>query len=446
MTEYTIKTRKIKLIATDSNKNEVYNYLKKTASDLTSIGNKVIRSHVNIQYDIDEITKKQKITKSDAKKYVEEKLGTSIRNSGYQLLTELINISSNIRTSFNSVIFKTIQNNFFDILNGKMSIPSFRKSNINIPFQFTGDKPFYLNEKKYYYLKFPSTKYVKETIGDLNLFLLFGKDKSNNRIIVDRILSGEYSVCDSSVQVKDNEFFLLLTYKQPVVNNTLDSNKIMGIDIGINRPVSFYIIDEKHQPYQFNLNEHIQHERLKLLKQRKTLQQSLKFSAGGHGRDRKMQALNNFTEKEKLWAKNKNHTITKNIIDIALSYNVGVIKLEDLTGITIDTKNYFLKSWAYYQLQNFIEYKAKSQGISVLFVNPKNTSRTCPVCGHIDKENRHGKVFKCINETCQDFDIEKDADIVGAYNIAYADGNTLKLKSKKGIIESKLAKKTLELV
>ena len=120
--------------------------------------------------------------------------------------------------------------------------------------------------------------------------------------------------------------------------------------------------------------------------------------------------------------------------------------MEDLTGITIDTKNYFLKSWAYYQLQNFIEYKAKSQGISVLFVNPKNTSRTCPVCGNIDKENRHGKVFKCINETCQDFDIEKDADIVGAYNIAYADGNTLKLKSKKGIIESKLAKKTLELV
>jgi IS605 OrfB family transposase len=443
MENYCIKTRKITIIPSGDNRNDVYSYIRKMASDLARIGNGVIRLHFNNQYDIDEISKSRNITKSDAKKFVEEKLGTSIRNSGYQSLTELIDISSNIRTSFNSLIFKTTQNNFFDVLTGKMSIPSFRKTNINIPFQFKGDAPFSLDEKEYYYFNLPSTKHTKETIGELKLSLFFGKDRSNNRIIVERILSGEYEICDSSIQVKDKDLFLLLTYKQPISEKLLKPEKVMGIDIGINRPVSFYISDEKHQPRQFNLNEHIQHERLKLLKQRKSLQQSLKFSVGGHGRNRKLVALNVLKEKELRWAKNKNHQITKAIIDIALQYGVGVIKMEDLTGITQDTKNYFLKSWAYYQLQSFLEYKAKSYGIKILWVDPKNTSRTCPVCGNVDKENRHSTVFKCVNESCPDHDVEKDADIVAALNISKSIGSDVKPKSKKGIISAKTKQKDI---
>lgn len=443
MENYSIKTRKITLLPSGDNKNEIYSYIRKMASDLARIGNSVIRLHFNNQYDIDEISKSRKITKADAKKFVEERLGTSIRNSGYQSLSELIDISSNIRTSFNSLIFKTTQNNFFDVVTGKMSIPSFRKTNITIPFQFKADEPFCLDEKGYYYFNLPSTKHTKETIGEIKLSLFFGKDKSNNRIIVERILNNEYEVCDSSIQVKDNDLFLLLTYKQPISKKSLNPDKIMGIDIGINRPVTFYITDEKHQPRQLALNEHIQHERLKLMKQRKSLQQSLKFSLGGHGRNRKLQALENIREKEMQWAKNKNHQITKAIIDIALQYNVGVIKMEDLTGITLDSKNYFLKSWAFYQLQSFLEYKAKQFGITILWVNPRNTSITCPVCGHIDKENRHSTIFKCINESCSDYSIEKDADVVGAYNISKAFGSEVKAKSKKGIITAKAKQKEL---
>ncbi|CDK30126.1 transposase (fragment) [Candidatus Babela massiliensis] len=45
-------------------------------------------------------------------------------------------------------------------------------------------------------------------------------------------------------------------------------------------------------------------------------------------------------------------------------------------------------SWSFYQLRQFIQYKADLAGIPVMLVDPKNTSRTCIQCGYVAKENR----------------------------------------------------------
>jgi putative transposase len=42
-----------------------------------------------------------------------------------------------------------------------------------------------------------------------------------------------------------------------------------------------------------------------------------------------------------------------------------------------------------------IAYKAESAGRTVIAVDPRNTSRTCPDCGHVSARNRHGAVFEC---------------------------------------------------
>ena len=53
-------------------------------------------------------------------------------------------------------------------------------------------------------------------------------------------------------------------------------------------------------------------------------------------------------------------------------------------------------------------------GVPVIPVDPRNTSRTCPQCGHIDKGNRTARgLFLC--RLCGYFD---HADVVGATNIA----------------------------
>ena len=158
-----IKTRKIKLIAvgeTAKDRTKVYNYIKKVADDLTQVGNEVIRLHVCNQYEIDRLKGTNNISKGDAIKILQDSLGTSIRNSGYQLLTKFPYISSEVRTCFNSVIYKTISDNFYDILKGKVSIPSFRKSNLSIPFSANNDKETGITNELYtegdrYYIQFP---------------------------------------------------------------------------------------------------------------------------------------------------------------------------------------------------------------------------------------------------------------------------------------------------
>lgn len=444
-----IKTRKVKLIAvgeTSADRTKVYNYVKNIASILSQVGNEVIRLHVCNQYRLNELSKNKTISKGESIKILSEELGTSIQNSGYQLLSDYSYISSQVRGSFNQEIYKTIQKNFYDILMGRMSIPSFRKTNISIPFQAAKTEVYETGGK--YYIDFPLSRSEEKIHNKIKLNLYFGKDRSNNRIIVDRIISGEYSLCDSNIQVKDNDFYLLLTYKQPD-KEIQYKDKVMGIDIGINRPVTYYIDGEKYTLPQIDIGLKIQHDRMRFYKHRKSLQEALKYSKGGHGRKRKMESLNNLKEKEKNWSQTINHTITRELIRVAKQYNVGTIKMEDLTGITTNSKDYFLKSWAYYQLQTYIEYKAKEEGIDILWVDPKDTSNTCPTCKNSDPLNRNDKdktKFRCINFECDDFDKVKDADLVGAYNICLKEGQSVKGKSKKGKMEKGKQKKEQSLV
>ncbi|MGZ3302203.1 MAG: zinc ribbon domain-containing protein [Isosphaeraceae bacterium] len=72
-----------------------------------------------------------------------------------------------------------------------------------------------------------------------------------------------------------------------------------------------------------------------------------------------------------------------------------------------------LSGWAFFQLRSFIEYKAKLAGVPVIAVDPRNTSRTCPECGHNEKANRKSQSeFEC--RACGH---RSHADLVAARNI-----------------------------
>src|SRR5207248_2068795 len=55
-----------------------------------------------------------------------------------------------------------------------------------------------------------------------------------------------------------------------------------------------------------------------------------------------------------------------------------------------------LSSWSFHQLYSFLAYKAADAGIPVAHVDPRDTSRTCSVCGYCEKANRPSQaVFSC---------------------------------------------------
>jgi putative transposase len=129
----------------------------------------------------------------------------------------------------------------------------------------------------------------------------------------------------------------------------------------------------------------------------------------------KLRLVKKIKNRESRIVRDLNHKIAKEIVNIAIVNNAG-IKLEQLDGIRNNRRhsrkfNYSLHSWSFYQLQNFIEYKAKLCGIPLTYVEPKNTSKECSRCGNIGI--RDSKKFMC--QSCGHVD---HADANASFNIA----------------------------
>ena len=128
--------------------------------------------------------------------------------------------------------------------------------------------------------------------------------------------------------------------------------------------------------------------------------------------------------KESRFATDVNHCISKRLVEVAKGTQ-RVIVLEDLKGIrerakkgtrkTVSkTMRQALSSWSFYQLRQFIEYKARAAGVLVIYVDPRNTSRTCSKCGHVDKKSRKDQE----HFVCTACGHALNADINAALNIA----------------------------
>jgi IS605 OrfB family transposase len=121
---------------------------------------------------------------------------------------------------------------------------------------------------------------------------------------------------------------------------------------------------------------------------------------------------------ERRFAKHVNHCLSKRIVAKA-ECTKRAIALEDLTHIRTRMKarrsqRATLHSWAFAQLRAFIAYKAQLRGVPVHFVDPRNTSRTCPACGHCAKENRQTQA----SFVCTSCGFAGPADVIAAGNIS----------------------------
>jgi IS605 OrfB family transposase len=117
-----------------------------------------------------------------------------------------------------------------------------------------------------------------------------------------------------------------------------------------------------------------------------------------------------------------NHVISKELVAVAKGTR-RAIALEDLKGIRLRTTVWSgqrdrLGKWAFGQLRAFIEYKGRLSGVPVLMVDPRDTSRRCSVCGHVERRNRVSQsLFRC--RVCGH---ESDADLNAARNIRWRAG------------------------
>ncbi|NWN98437.1 MAG: IS200/IS605 family element transposase accessory protein TnpB [Bacillus sp. (in: Bacteria)] len=208
---------------------------------------------------------------------------------------------------------------------------------------------------------------------------------------------------------KSNKWVAQISVTIPTVKKT--GVKVMGVDLGLKIPAVAVTDDEKVR--FFGNGRENKYKKRKFRSVRKAL-----------GKKKKLNAIRNSKNKEQRWMKDKDHKISRAIVNFAKENKVSVIRLERLANIRQTTrtsrkneKN--LHTWSFYRLSQFIEYKANLEGIEVEYVNPAYTSQTCPRCS--EKNKAQDRKYKC---KCG---FEKHRDIVGAMNIRYApvvDGNS----------------------
>jgi putative transposase len=175
---------------------------------------------------------------------------------------------------------------------------------------------------------------------------------------------------------------------------------------------------------------------LKLGKKANHIHQKYKNIRKKLQKKRKYKAVKKLKNKESRVVRDLNHKISKKLIDQAKKDKAGLV-LEDLKKIRKTKKTskkfrYALNSWSFYQLRQFIEYKAKLQGIQVVKIDPKYTSQQCSKCGHLG--TRKQKSFKC---SCGHVE---NADVNASFVISLRHQGILQSPIDRDIGEGRLAR------
>lgn len=185
---------------------------------------------------------------------------------------------------------------------------------------------------------------------------------------------------------RKGQVFLTFVFEKLIPDAEYQSNTFVGIDRGIRR----IAVTSDKQFFGGGRIKHVCHRYQRL---RSELQSCGTRSAKRH--------LRRVAQKENRFRKDVNHCVSKQIVQ---GLPVGsTIVIEQLKYIRErcrqrqEQRGEF-HNWSFYQLEQFLTYKAEAKGCRVVYVDPRYTSQKCSCCGHTSKSNRKDQTrFKCIH-------------------------------------------------
>lgn len=154
-----------------------------------------------------------------------------------------------------------------------------------------------------------------------------------------------------------------------------DIKHVVGIDRGLRYLMTTY--NEKGETV-FYSGKDVQKKRETFNRVRAELQSKGTKSA--------KRVLKRISGRENRWMSDVNHCLSKTLVDKYGPNTLFVI--EDLTDVSfaeqLDNRSSKqrneLRSWSFYQLEQFLTYKAEADCSAVLKVAPEYTSQRCPKC------------------------------------------------------------------
>ena len=307
--------------------------------------------------------------------------GMSEQNTTYRLLSSILKgkVPSDIFSCLNQAVAKTFKETYGEILKGNASLRSY-KNNIPMPFSAKAiDSLHKADDGKYYFTWF-----------GIPFCCRLGHDRSNNAVMIDRCLAGEYKICTSSIAFEkryDKEsgserqkIFLTLCIDIPKFEPELNEKKVMTAYLDVDTPIicscevkAKQEIDSGRTKIHIGTREEFLHRRLQIQSLLRRSQIGGRYCKGGKGRKKKLRLIENFHLLEKNYIDGKMHIYSRKLVDIAVKNKCATIHLthqkerEEVAKIENKKGNPFLlRNWSYHGLKEKIAYKAKRYGIRVV--------------------------------------------------------------------------------
>jgi IS605 OrfB family transposase len=273
------------------------------------------------------------------------------------------------------------------------------KTDRSIPHQF-GPRGAVVYDARCFAMKGVSSASLTTTKGRFTFSLAHGGKQR------DQLAAGATGEAD--LLFRDGNYYLAISVKLPDPPHADTSGGMLGVDLGI-----VQIATDSEGTIHSS-------EPVKVLRRKmRRLRAGLQHQAKKHHSKSAYRHLCRIRHKHRRFQAWVNHNVSKQIVESAI-LSCKALALENLKGIR-ERGNGFgrefrwqLGGWAFDQLRQFVSYKAQAAGLPVVFVDPRNTSRTCSACGHCDKANRKSQS----HFECQSCGLVMNADCNAALNIA----------------------------
>lgn len=340
------------------------------------------------------------LTKEAREKAVQFYL-TSEQNTTYQLLGKKFpDMPSYVRSVLNMDVCQQFKNAIFDVTNGKQTLPTFREG-VPIPFDKKAMR-FYSETNAE-----GEVELGMHWVNDIKFMFRFGNDRSNNRSIIEKVMSNDASVkydcSNSKIKIDGKKIYLFLAVAIPDSDNAPNPEIVVGVNLGVVVPAYCSLNIGKDRLAIGDINDFFRL-RVQMQARRKRLQKQLKATRGGRGREKKLKALERIGQCEANFRNSYNHMISSNIVKFAKKHGAGTIVMELLEGYGKDVPDsIILRNWSFFDLHQKIEYKAKRESIQVIYNDPYHISKICSVCRTFDENNLKDRdTFICQNPECKE--------------------------------------------
>ena len=257
----------------------------------------------------------------------------------------------------------------------------------------------------------PESKQCPIRLDARSYSMWFSKNECTIRLLDKRIKIGfkvpEYyrqflgwKQCSADLLVRKGKVFLNVVMERDA-DDPVPTGRVVGMDAGIKRAA---VTSEN----QFFGGGRLSHASLRYKNLRRELQKK------GHSGKRHLVKVK---DRENRFARDVLHVVSKAIV--AGLRPGDAIAMEELKGIRDRCRfgkkgRTMLNAWAFGVLQFMVQYKAEARDCLVVKVDPRNTSRGCSKCGHVEKANRKSQsLFEC--KKCH---FRLNADLQGSRNIA----------------------------